>query len=180
MPLCVKGGAMVSKFKKNDVVYFTDKSETPSLQYPVKSSSFKVTGSVLNVDNVIVRVLWSTGVAYNYYESSLSHKHGVIMFLRYLYDGIKEDLTNIKSKISYYRLYRSFKKGNMVCLKQSTVKISVCDVGVIIGKCYPNLVIRWEIDSLGYTCHFGAVAIEHYAGLDPNRSFELYKRNSIS
>ena len=168
---------MAAKFKRNDVVYFTSKNEMPSHQYPIKGSLYEMSGLVLNVDNNnVVKVLWSGGEEYSYYVTSLTHKHRIKMFLRHVYDDVKEDINNLKSKISGYILYRRFKVDDVICLKHPTSRLSTCDAGTIERKCFPNLVVYWGTNGVDFT-YQSFNSIEHYTGLDPNKSFEVYKRS---
>jgi len=168
---------MSNKFKKGDTVFFIDKYEVPCQQHPLKGSPWESLGIITSVDNGgVIVVQWDNGSEYNHYRSSLRHKRRIRMFFRCIYDSIKETLHDFRSEISVYRLYRSFKKGDMVCLKHSRELISTCYAGEVVRKSFPSIVVYWGLGSIEYT-HELPKYIEHYNGIDPNKLFKSYKRN---
>jgi len=167
---------MINKFKEGDIVFFIEKTYPASQQYPLKNTAWEDTGVVNSVANYEIVITWNSGLESTYYKSSIRHKYRVRMFFRYLFDILKEPFLTAGSKLSGYKLYRRFKKGDIVCLKHSAGLISSCEFGRIIWKNYPTIVIQWENTNLRQSYKL-AKEIEYYTGGDPNKLFESYKRN---
>lgn len=166
---------MISKYKKNDIVYFTDKLYDSCAQFPCKGSSWEVLGRITEVSNGnVVKVEWGNGLEFTYYSSALRHKCRIRAFIRWVKDEIKLIFNEIKDELSTYRLYRRFKKGDLVCLKQSTERISSCIIGRIYKKNYPQVIIHWDTCTINYS-YESITDIEHYTGLNPNKLFQQYK-----
>ena len=165
----------INKYKKNDVVYFTDRYFTPSAQHPRKGSGYEVLGRIIDAsDDTVVKVEWDNGLEFTYYINGLIHKHRIRVFFRWIKDNIKLAFNEIKDELSTYRLYRRFKKGDLVCLKQSTGKISSCTIGRVDKKNYPQVIIHWNTCTINYS-YESIIDIEHYTGLNPNKLFQQYK-----
>ena len=164
-------------FKVGDVVYYIDEDYSPGLETPRKGTIWESIGIVIDADS-FATVRWSSGAQAQYADSSLRHKHRVKMFFRDLKAVIKigcSDLfRSLQAGLSGYLTYRRFKKGDIVCLKQSTHYLSTCDPGKIIRKKHPYMYICWK--KLDYSKEL-ATSIEHYNDTDPNRSFKTYKRS---
>jgi hypothetical protein len=164
---------MPDKFKKGDVVYFKHKGYTPSWEYPIKGTKYGALGLITKIEYSINTVLWAYGHEYEYTDDVLRHKHRIIMFVRYLLDHVKDAASDVRNEISTYLKYRKFKKGDTVCLRQSTDSRSTCEIGVIDRKSFPAIVVEWPTNS----SYESILTIEHCSGIDPNRLFQSYKRN---
>ncbi len=152
---------MAKKFKIGDTVFLKDRKKT------------KRPGKVIGNEGYVIVEWLSIDSPYDYVGYELKHKHRILMFFRYLYNTIKEPLQELKAEMSIYRMYRHFKIGNMVYLKESTSMISTCDIGRIVRKEYPRVFIQWENTGIGHSMVL-VQDVEHCTGIDPNR---LFKRN---
>lgn len=168
---------MASKFKKGDYIYFVDKTYPPSQEYPRKGTSWESVGRIVDNSDYITAMWLVSGITSNYYPGSIRHVYVVRMFFRYLFDSVKEFFGALKKEFLTYKGYKQFKIGDIVYLKKSTALISSCDVGKIVKKSYPQLVIEWENENIGYCCRLPE-EIEHYNGIDPNKLFKSYKRHT--
>jgi len=166
---------MANRFKKGDIVFFIDKSFPACQQYPRKGTVCEKMGVITRIVDSVVGVEWDSGLEYTYYEASIRHKHRVKVIFRYIFDVIKEQLQDFRSEIAVYRMYRRFKKGDIVCLKYSSPRISTCEIGRIVKKSYSMLTIQWENIDLGRSYEL-AGDVEHCTGIDPNKLFKSYKK----
>lgn len=165
----------INKYRKNDIVYFTDKYFSPKPEFPRKGSLHESLGRITEVQNSnVVKVEWDNGLESIYYKNMLRHKYRIRVFFRSIKDTIKYMFNEFKDMFSTYRMYRRFKKNDLVCLKHSTERLSSCVIGRIDKKHYPQVAVHWNTLNINYSYEL-ITDIEHYSGLNPNKLFQQYK-----